>query len=257
METRILITDLTAMGGDRVCIAGIDQNLRNIRPVLPRPGVLRSHLFHRGRVLFRPRAVLRLQLRPSGKEEMPHVEDHDWHDSGSLLSMEYLMAESRWQRFLQKLAEDSPRPLFGAEMQSLGRQRNRIIRPGKAKHSLTTVRCGRKLTFRLREKKSGGLRHSLSFFDDRQTSYQNIPVTDLALRYWAIARFGQGDSLPSLSDWLTRQLNAAQHVYLRLGLGREYKGKFWLQVNGVYSFPDWLEGRCFADFAEAAGQGGA
>ena len=22
----------------------------------------------------------------------------------------------------------------------------------------------------------------------------------------------------------------------------------WLQVNGIYSFPDWLEGRCFADF---------
>jgi len=37
------------------------------------------------------------------------------------------------------------------------------------------------------------------------------------------------------------------HLYT-IGLTRPYEGWCWLQVNGVYIFPDYLEGRCFADF---------
>ena len=38
-------------------------------------------------------------------------------------------------------------------------------------------------------------------------------------------------------------------VYLRLGLARAYpKNQCYLQVTGVYSFPDYLDGRNFADF---------
>jgi len=38
-------------------------------------------------------------------------------------------------------------------------------------------------------------------------------------------------------------------VYLRLGLGRRFRGWHYLQVNGIYTFPDYLQGRCYADFA--------
>ncbi|MCY4525056.1 MAG: hypothetical protein OXB89_00470 [Anaerolineaceae bacterium] len=250
MEREILITDLTAMGGDRVCIAGIDLKWNTIRPVFAWTSPTRSHLFQGSHTLIRPRAVVAMKLEAHANPVTPHVEDHIWTRPYSARYVK-LLDEANWQKTLHGLVERCPRPLFGAALHSLGRDRNRIVRPGDATHSLTTVRCARSLVFRLSEKDGGGFRYALSFYDDQSEVYQNIPVTDLGLRAWATVKLGQGESLQPISDWLGRQLNAAQHVYLRLGLTREYEGKFWLQVNGVYSFPDWLEGRCFADFADA------
>ncbi|MDD9955682.1 MAG: hypothetical protein OXP68_05630 [Anaerolineaceae bacterium] len=253
METRILITDLTAMGGDRVCIAGIDREWNAIRPVFSLPDIpIRNDLYMGRQVVIRPGAVVTMQLEPLTNPEAPHVEDHLWSGSHRMRHAGVLDDE-RWRNALQGLVERSARPLFGAELRALGRQRNRIFLPGEATHSLATVRCRRNLVFRLSEKDGGGFRYALSFFDDRGESYQNIPVTDLALRAWANAQVRQGATTDFISDLLSTQLNEAHHVYLRLGLGREYEGKFWLQVNGIYSFPDWLDGRCFADFDAAPG----
>jgi hypothetical protein len=50
---------------------------------------------------------------------------------------------------------------------------------------------------------------------------------------------------------LTAALQSAQ-VFLRIGLARgweKFPDRCYLQVTGVYSFPDYLGGRCFADFA--------
>jgi hypothetical protein len=50
-------------------------------------------------------------------------------------------------------------------------------------------------------------------------------------------------------------LTAADHLHLRIGLTRpwgERGDRCFLQVNGIYSFPDYLDGRSFADFAPAA-----
>ena len=77
MEREILITDLTAMGGDRVCIAGVDNAGQTVRPVLWN-GVRYSHLLRDGKALIRPRAVLRMRLAPK-RAAAPHMEDHDWH----------------------------------------------------------------------------------------------------------------------------------------------------------------------------------
>ena len=49
-------------------------------------------------------------------------------------------------------------------------------------------------------------------------------------------------------------LMSAERVYLRIGLARpeqlgDYPVTCWAQVTGVYTFPDYLGGRTFADFA--------
>lgn len=254
MEQKILITDLTKMSGDRVCIAGVDQNMQNLRPVLPQPGVLRSHLFYNGRTIIRPRAVLRIRLNPVRNTEGPHVEDHDWHGRESLHSMEYLLEEARWQQILLRLAAECPHPLFGAGLKSHKGKRQRKLDSRQATYSLATVSVGQvNFLCEQDEFKKGKYKYRLHFQDDRENTYDDIPVTDLALRSWAAAQLRQDASPSSISDWLSRKLNAAQRIYLRLGLGREFKDEFWLQVNGIYSFPDWLEGRCFADFDETPG----
>lgn len=248
MEREILITDLTAMGGDRVCIAGIDREWNTIRPVFPWPDIPTRRVLRHGRqVLIRPRAVVAMQLEPLANLEAPHIEDFLWTQPHNTRFVE-LLDEKRWLRALQGMAERCESPLFGTSLLRLGRNLKRVVLPGKAKYSLATLRCGRKSALHIREKESGGFRFSLSFLDDRDEAYQNIPVTDLALREWAYAGLRREADARALAHELTASLNAADEVHLRLGLGREYEGKYWLQVNGIYSFPDWLEGRCFADF---------
>jgi hypothetical protein len=43
-----------------------------------------------------------------------------------------------------------------------------------------------------------------------------------------------------------------RQVFLRVGLTRgwaKHPDRHYLQLTGVYSFPDYLQGRCFADLA--------
>ena len=251
-NAKILITDLTAMGGDRVCIAGVDNAGQTVRPVLWN-GVRYSHLLRDGKALIRPRAVLRMRLAPK-RAAAPHMEDHDWHERESLHSMEYLLEEARWQRVLQGLVERCPRPLFGAGLESHRSKRQRKLDSRQATHSLATVSV-KQVKFLCEQDifEEGKYRYRLSFRDDQENSYDYIPITDLALQAWAAAQLRQGTTAQSLSDRLTTRLQDAQQIYLRLGLGREFKDEFWLQVNGIYSFPDWLAGRCFADFDETPG----
>jgi len=43
-------------------------------------------------------------------------------------------------------------------------------------------------------------------------------------------------NFPNIINNFIRQQDT---VYLRIGLGREYQGGFWLQVNGIYTFPNY------------------
>ena len=39
-----------------------------------------------------------------------------------------------------------------------------------------------------------------------------------------------------------------KEIFLRIGITREFQGQKWRQISGVFSIPDWLGGRTFADF---------
>ena len=258
MEREILITDLTAMHGDRVCIAGIDREWNTIRPVFTRSTPTRSHLQRNGQVVIRPRAVVAMQLEPFANPAAPHVEDFLWTQPYSARFVQ-LLEEARWQRALQYLAEDCPRPLFGAELREHRGAQRRFVRPEEASCSLGTVKVATqscKFLFERNEYEMGKFRYRLFFRDEKGEKYEGIAVTDLALQNWAQEKMRRGETLKDISVSLTRRLNEAQQVFLRLGLPRpssSYLGRCWLQVNGIYCFPDWLAGRCFADFDEAPG----
>lgn len=73
LHKRLVVTNLTYMQGDEVCVAGIDERGRCVRPVLP-SGVKRENLFQSGQLVVFPRSKLefdatRVSITP------PHVED--------------------------------------------------------------------------------------------------------------------------------------------------------------------------------------
>ena len=258
MEREILITDLTAMGGDRVCIAGIDIEWNTIRPVFAWSIPVRNHLYLGEKALIRPRAVVALQLEPLANPEIPHIEDYLWTQPDGARYVKSL-DEEHWQRTLHGLVERCPRPLFGTKLREYSGAQRRYVRPEEATHSLGTIQVNPrscKFAFERSIYEQRKARYRLWFRDVAGRQYEGAAVTDLAVQTWAQRQTRIGESLPDISEFLTNRLNQAQQVFLRLGLPRpssSHMGRCWLQVNGIYSFPDWLEGRCFADFDAAPG----
>ena len=245
MEQKILITDLTAMGGDRVCIAGIDREWNTIRPVFTRSSPTRRHLQRNGQVVIRPRAVVAMQLEPLANPEAPHIEDCLWTQPYSARFVK-LLDDEEWRLALQGLVERCPRPLFGTELREHRGAQRRYVRPEEATFSLGTVEVDPRTctyVFERNEYEQGKFRYRLFFRDTQDEKYEGAAVTDLALHIWARTQLRLGKTFVDISASLTRQLNEARQVYLRLGLPRpssSYLGRCWLQVNGIYSFPDWL-----------------
>jgi hypothetical protein len=89
------------------------------------------------------------------------------------------------------------------------------------------------------------LRCHLSFDDLGGDHHDRLAVTDAnwlaACKYlWLTDR---GHITQRLANALQDKL-----IFLRIGITREFQGQVWRQVSGVFSIPDWLKGKTFADF---------
>ena len=206
-----LITDLTHFNKDgKVCLAAIHtETLQCIRPV---PYV--NLEFCRNNQAL-PGCVITGRYGPHAAVA-PHVEDV------TNLELE-IQGPSNWvllkeilnQTLVQSLEEGFGGPIDGKS--------NPSDQP--AKRSLITYKP-EKLRF---EQSSYNPEKLKVHFDD----YRYVPINDLG--YWL--HFDQNPNQTSI-NFYNNFLRTHPDVYLRLGLTREHKEKYWLQVNGVYTFPD-------------------
>ena len=240
----LLITDVTAMSGDAVCIAGINGAGECIRPIfadqLP---IRRRHLSLGDGSWIRPRAVVSFGLTPCADILPPHSEDQHFQASG--VAYRSLAQEELWRNWLRFLAVEDIAASLGVDL-----YQGRKARPGAGRISLTTARAKEFLGFQLQENpfQPGKHRYRLKFSTE-QGRYFNLPVTDLSLQALAERLWRQMGERQAVSERISRRIQQADETYLRLGLGREFNGWHYLQINGIYTFPDYLDGRCFADFA--------
>ena len=242
-KQRLLITDVTAMRGDAVCIAGVNAAGECIRPIFAdHQPILRRHLMPKTGGLIRPRAVVDFDLERSDRCEAPHTEDYffDWEE----VTTQFLVTEEEWRDWLEYLAVDDIAAMLEVELIEL-----RKSRPGAGRYSLTTARVREIEEFRLLENEyePGKHRYRLRFQTEKSRRF-DLPVTDLSLRALVERHWAQTSERAAVADQINRAILRADEVYLRLGLGRRFRGWHYLQVNGIYSFPDYLGGRCYADF---------
>ena len=99
----------------------------------------------------------------------------------------------------------------------------------------------------------GKWEYRLAFADATGRAY-NLAVTDLAYRSFLDYLRDVEELEPfRVARHLLATLREAEHVFLQVGLARGWHDdeprRCHLQINGVYAFPDYLEGRCFADIA--------
>jgi len=76
-----------------------------------------------------------------------------------------------------------------------------------------------------------------------------LSVTDLAWRYYCDRKREQGGEPGEICSRLTSALKSSM-VFLRIGLARgweKFPDRCYLQITGVHTVPDYLQGKTFAD----------
>jgi len=252
MWRELIITDVTRMSGDKVCVAGVDKKGNVVRPLLPYPhAICEADLYDSDTVLIRPRAVLNMFVEPEPECELPHSEDHLWINTNQVELLRYANDDT-WKIVLERTASPSVNEIFQTPL-----HKNKKTTPGDGMRSLGTIRPTSIDKFGYYHLKLGETetdKYRLAFTDDAGTSFTDLPITDLSLRAYVDYLRVKGHLHPKKIRMMIEKKLAESEVWLRLGLTRPYQkseiDRKWcyLQVTGIYTFPDYLEGKCFADF---------
>lgn len=245
MQQEIVITDLTRMAGDRVCIAGINHQGATIRLEKERSGIPEYFLYQDGKPIIRPRAVVRVNVEEKRNCKPPHLEDRIWLEPETTQFLR-CTDDRKWKDILSHMCYPSVEAIFETPL-----HRNRNVEPGTGIRSLGTIKprfihqfIYKTVVYDGREQRD----YRLFFRDESEQYYASVKVNDLAVQYYANHLCSQpGLSQEDVGEKLTATFKRGQ-VWLRLGLTRPYEGWCWLQVTGIYTFPDYLVGKCFDDF---------
>jgi hypothetical protein len=245
MKQQIAITDLTRMQEPKVCIAGYTRDGTCLRPVIPFQGIGEWFLRKDDRLIIRPFAVVELDLLRH-VPKAPHTEDWEIDRFYRRLITSQLPEEKKL-RLLEKTASDSVAGIFGAEIHDdLGF----YVQAGDGDRSLGTIRPAEIMGLVCEARAVDKWDYRIVFKDQAAQTYR-LAVTDLTYRHYLdYGRVQLDYPLDDLISRLTRFFNQYT-TFLRIGLARlweKYPDRCYLQVTGIYTFPDYLRGRTFTDF---------
>lgn len=248
MERMLFITDVTRMRSPRVCVGCVDDQGCNVRPKFEWGPINEDWLYEDGKVVIRPFAVVIMDLiQPDPHLKAPHTED--WIVSQDVKRFRGLLTEAQRMRLFGRVSDLNVASIFGAEIQH---NPGNYIRENEGNRSLGTVRIAQVNFVQYEQQINGNWGYHITFTDEAGAKYK-LAVTDLAFHHYLdVLRTTQGYSTGKIGAVMQKCLAEKDAVYLRIGLTRPtwaaHPHCCFLQINGVYSFPDYLEGRCFADF---------
>ncbi len=242
----MVATDLTRMQRGNVCVGGYLRDYTAVRPVIPFKGLHETWLTI-GHAVIRPFAVVELDFLHA-KPEPPHTEDQAIHPTYRIYQQ--LLPPERQARLLARIDDGAVREIFGA---AVYHEQGWYVRAGEGTRSLGTIQPAHIEDVHYHERTVNKWDYRIIFTDGADERY-NLAVTDLAFRYYLDhCRTVGGESPGAITRTLTETLREA-HLFLRIGLtrGGYDPDRCHLQITGVYTFPDYLNGRCFADFRPAS-----
>lgn len=231
----LIITDVTAMSGNNVCIAGYDDSLTCIRPVLPQGQITKGHLFKDNELIIYPGAKVSFYFL-SKNPQPPHTEDYIFRDGS--IEYEGKSTIKEWEEVLTQTGSQNIVELF-AHIQ------DRCVPPGSPGPSIGTLVPSEIPTLHC-DYYNDPPRLRMRIVDHGVTVKNNVPITDLAFRdlFDFLLENHKGDCEKTVK--LLNKKLAAGNMYLRLGLTRPFRGCCWLQVNGIHTFPNLYD----RDYAE-------
>jgi hypothetical protein len=229
MKRSIIITDLTRFkaGNPNVCTAGIDRATGEcIRPMPYLPFTECTRL----RIL--PGGILNGEFTFAKNKTAPHTEDCNYQN----LTFEGPCSGDDFRKVLADSCFASVEEGFEV-----------VLPPGekvipsdhKVQRSIITLKIEPHNVEIVEDSyKPGSIK--LHFTDSFGRRHRFLPITDLGFYDYA-QRHRESSALAALNEQIATQ----DEVFLRIGLTRVYKnpqGKegFWLQSNGIYTFPSIL-----------------
>jgi len=245
VKQELVITDVTRMQAGRVCIAGYDRKRNCVRPVLPPPGIHETLLSADGKPRIFPFAVVEFDLQEHIPKP-PHVED--WRFDPAAVRFVKRLGDAEKKITLERLCFADVQSIYETHIFT---GNGSYLLEGEGRRSLGTIQPTRISQVNY-EKQNDAWKYRLQFEDRRGKTY-HLTITDLAWRYFCDARRNAGETPEQISATLCAELRA-RPTFLRIGLARgwdKYPGRCYLQITGVYTVPDFLNGRTFADFALA------
>jgi hypothetical protein len=245
----VIITDLTRMRGNHICLAGYriegDRFGDCIRPEWQYEPLPENWLYSAEGVI-RPFSIVDFDLI-SHRPAPPHTEDwivgRRYHVSNDF-------ALDRAEEVLLWSYDASIQDLYGGRVVN---DEGWYVPANTGVGSLGTIRLRSldDVVFRQRED-YGTWNFRLRFRDESDDSY-SLSVTDLCFRYMLERLRDQYHYRPeAAAEYVRRKIAGSDVVYLRIGLSRPYgstRERCFLQINGVHTFPDYLNGKCHADYA--------
>lgn len=226
MKRSIIITDLTRFGEGKpiVCTAGIDPKSGEcIRPLpyLPFSEFTRLGIF--------PGGILSGDFAPDASMKAPHTEDTHHKD----LKFVGPCSAEDFRSVLENSASPSLEAGFDVSLPD-GAKLIPLLPPPP--RSIITLEVNpRRVEIVEDGYKPGKIR--IHFTDGSGKRYRFFSIADLGFHDYA-QRHRESGALGELNSAIAEQ----DVVFLRIGLGRAFKnpqGKegFWMQANGIYTFP--------------------
>jgi len=248
MITQLVITDLTRMQHGHVCIAGYDAKKACIRLVQPPPGISEAALIENDKAIAFPFAVVEADLQET-QSDPPHTEDH-LYAPGSLHYARHAV-EAKIETVLSWSLYKTVAALFG---QPILEDPGHYVLAGQGERSLGTIQPRAIRCVEYHEGLEGVWDYRISFKDDEH--WYTLKITDLTWHYYCDQLRAGGREPVEIATELTAMLRRRK-VYVRVGLSRgwkKYPGRCFLQVNGIHTIPDYLEGRTFVDLKRSSSE---
>jgi hypothetical protein len=131
---RFIITDLSRMKENRICIRGIDRDGNTIRPVIPYGGIKEDYILEKiGKPIITPFAEIEFKfIRPLPKP--PHAEDWEL-DTNYRPRLICRLSEDEGREFLESISDRSVKEIFGATVHE-----GRYTNPREGNRSLGTIK---------------------------------------------------------------------------------------------------------------------
>lgn len=227
---RIIITDLTRFKNpDKVCVAGVSLDGAVIRPV----------------PYLDAADCRRLDIHPGGilegdfahtNSEVPHVEDASYQAAS--LRFHGACSKKEFRSALEDTLYSSLSAGFGVDVRSREKCLPASISPVR---SLITIKIN-PLSLSIVQDSFNHDRIKAHFSDGAGVELAFVSVTDCG--FYDYAQRHRNDSRAFIE--IQRFIQSQRELYLRVGLSRAYQSPdgrygYWIQLNGIYTFPDKLE----------------
>ncbi len=230
MRRSIVVTDLTRFSNPEiVCMAGTD--CRDGQCVRPMPYLTTAKCRE---LRLAPGIILAGDFFPALDAKGPHQEDY-WYQG---LRAEGQCTTAEFRTALRRGLFESVEK--GFEIELVYRQKH-IPLGHPVKRSIITISVA---PARLAVVGDSGMpeKVKLHFVDQSGRNFSAISITDLGFHTQASEHHARNALME-----LNRQIQSQREVLLRVGLSRDYSAPdgrrgYWLQVNGVYAFPDFPTG---------------